>query len=36
VHGLPLLHIPAYATGYTIEISEGQFLITEAYAARVS
>ena len=23
-HGLPLLHIPAYITGYTIEIPEGQ------------
>ena len=32
VHGLPLLHIPAYVTGYTIEIPEGKFLIAEACA----
>jgi exosortase A len=31
-HGLPLLHIPAYITGYTIEIPEGSFLIAEACA----
>jgi exosortase A len=31
-HGLPLLHIPAYITGYTIEIPEGTFLIAEACA----
>jgi exosortase A len=30
--GLPLLHIPAYITGYTIEIPEGVFLIAEACA----
>jgi exosortase A len=30
--GLPLLHIPAYITGYTIEIPEGTFLIAEACA----
>jgi exosortase A len=31
-YGLPLLHIPAYITGYTIEIPEGTFLIAEACA----
>ena len=31
-HGLPLLHIPAYINGYTIEIPEGTFLIAEACA----
>jgi exosortase A len=31
-HGLPMLHIPAYITGYTIEIPEGNFLIAEACA----
>ena len=31
-HGLPLLHIPAYIDGYTIEIPEGTFLIAEACA----
>lgn len=31
-HGLRLLHIPAYITGYTIEIPEGTFLIAEACA----
>ena len=31
-HGLPMLHIPAYITGYTIEIPEGTFLIAEACA----
>ncbi len=31
-HGLPFLHIPAYITGYTIEIPEGTFLIAEACA----
>ena len=31
-NGLPLLHIPAYITGYTIEIPEGTFLIAEACA----
>jgi exosortase A len=30
--GLSLLHIPAYITGYTIEIPEGTFLIAEACA----
>ncbi|MEJ0015014.1 MAG: exosortase A [Acetobacteraceae bacterium] len=32
IHGLPLLHIPAYVTGYTIEIPEGTFLVAEACA----
>ena len=31
-HGLRILHIPAYITGYTIEIPEGTFLIAEACA----
>jgi len=31
-HGLRFLHIPAYITGYTIEIPEGTFLIAEACA----
>lgn len=31
-HGLDLLHIPAYITGYTIEIPEGTFYIAEACA----
>lgn len=31
-HGLPILGIPAYITGYTIEIPEGTFLIAEACA----
>ncbi|HUB46649.1 MAG TPA: exosortase A [Acetobacteraceae bacterium] len=31
-HGLDLLHIPAYITGYTIEIPEGVFYIAEACA----
>lgn len=31
-HGLRWLHIPAYITGYTIEIPEGTFLIAEACA----
>ena len=31
-HGLPLLHIPAYIDGYTIEIPEGTFVIAEACA----
>ncbi len=31
-HGLRLVHIPAYITGYTIEIPEGTFLIAEACA----
>lgn len=30
--GLPILHIPAYITGYTIEIPEGTFRIAEACA----
>lgn len=31
-HGLRFLHIPAYITGYTIEIPEGTFHIAEACA----
>lgn len=31
-HGLRILHIPAYITGYTIEIPEGTFMIAEACA----
>ncbi|HTI80367.1 MAG TPA: exosortase A, partial [Acetobacteraceae bacterium] len=31
-HGLRFLHIPAYVTGYTIEIPEGTFLVAEACA----
>ncbi len=31
-HGLRVLHIPAYITGYTIEIPEGTFLVAEACA----
>jgi len=31
-YGLDLLHIPAYITGYTIEIPEGTFYIAEACA----
>src|SRR6185437_6596826 len=31
-HGLRILHIPAYTTGYTIEIPEGTFMIAEACA----